>query len=935
MNRRTGETFIPLLPPPGETGVPLSAEIPGQEQFQEDILAQATLDYIKQANKRPGEEKIPLTPKGARIAAAVIADAIELSGGNVSIGLMAPKDLRRAIKTGLKIRSEERQRGKSVLHQLMEPSGPQGRQTGYDLAIPKELVVDGKLESYNYPTVPKPESLRRLIALTDERVRVVPETAKESLVEALGLPHRRGDPYGIIRYLCLPYLENSAVVTRGEVAARMISSRSSDYDRRSPLGIDKLKLLAEILSSPEADKEISAVAAAAAAELMSHQPEWVKPAKDALRDFGGQMRKTARYWKGAAPEGTTAGVQEAVDLAQIFAGVPIVPLAAQITWITRPEEITAGEAELGGKRHLWEKPRVLNVEGREVFLPNETTLAEALIQLRSVGADSNSLSRINAARRSWQKFERVVTRNPERIAEGKNRLGELFPQFAGLINLRPDEYPISETEIAARFRKSGGVISDKDLKAILQAVDRQETNLGIARSASAAGRRIKFYQKCLGDYKRWEKITMSLDDANEVGDRQLVEEILTEREGELQEEIKRLSPGLSRQEARLERPNIGTALYYWQTHPDQRQESWQGEAIPPSIEDADRQIELLERWINGINSEEASPFSIGLPLDAADPKLIDYLRVRLAGLPTSNPSDISRQAGRLMRAAKAIEAGAADRPVSNPLKTLIAEELDSRHRQLIGYRKLVADKQEKEAKLKGIEDARAGFRSGEDEKQAAALAGIDSPAKRKGVGRLARLKLVHREVRDNPDGHRGQLEAARELIGLHQRTKTFTFNLPTDPAGIPGEIERQRKRDLVTGRRAAEWSDESGAVSLPKGATAADIQKMLDVLQQSFKKENVFIPLKQAAGLTLGGLINAVSARVNVILAQAELPELEKEQARLAVRLETIRQEKDQAAALAKAKVLAKRIRGLENELLNAPKRLVAEMERQKLVLKL
>jgi hypothetical protein len=236
-------------------------------------------------------------------------------------------------------------------------------------------------------------------------------------------------------------------------AARIISPRSGNYDRRRPLEVDDLKLLAKILSGSEADKEISAVAAAAATELMRHQPELIQPAKDALKDFGGQMRRSARYWKGAAPEGTTAGVREAVTLAEIFAGVPIVPLASQISWITRIEDIASGKAGLGGKRHLWENPRILEVGGGKKALPNETILVDAFIQLRSLGAGSDTLRRINEARRSWANYERVVTKNPPRINEEKMRLGSLFPQFAGLIGLTPDEYPVSGKEVAHRLKK--------------------------------------------------------------------------------------------------------------------------------------------------------------------------------------------------------------------------------------------------------------------------------------------------------------------------------------------------------------------------------------------------------------------------------------------------------------------------------------------------
>ena len=110
---------------------------------------------------------------------------------------------------------------------------------------------------------------------------------------------------------------------------------------------------------------------------------------------------------------------------------------------------------------------------------------------------------------------------------------------------------------------------------------------------------------------------------------------------------------------------------------------------------------------------------------------------------------------------------------------------------------------------------------------------------------------------------------------------------------------------------------------------------MLDILQRSFDESNVFIPIKPAAGESLEKLMNAVFARVNVILAQQELPGLRLENQELEAQIGVIRQEKGQAEALAKAKVIATRIRRLEEEFAVADEQLIAKMKGQNLVLDL
>lgn len=933
MRRGPGE-ILPLLPPPPGTepaSRPAETILPGRIPPElEEVLSLATLNYIERVNNSRGR-KIPLSAEGIRIAAGVIADAVELTGDETPIEMMTPKNLRRRIKDGLNLREAERRRGLTILDQLSQSSGPASElKISHDLGIPPQLVSRGKDQIYRYSTEPKPAALRQLAAAAEERLQVVPLAAREALVAAFELPHRRGDYYGLDRHLGLPHMAASAMVDRGEVAVRMTQDRQrpTEFDRKKPLGLEELRQLAGVLAEPEAETKILSVAAAAARELMGHQPEWIGPAQGAFEAFGRQMRSAAAKWRGgAAAEGTAEDILETVALTKIFEGLPMVPLISQIGWVTHPETITSGGVNLIGKRHLWERGLKLQIapSGKQVILPNPATLVEAQIQLKSIGADPENSWRLKEAKRSLDKYQRVTGGHPDKIGAAKAKLAGLFPEFTDLIQLGPENYPVTQKELMEKLKLTGGSgISQAELEMILEAIDRHENYQGVSRQAAEIKRRIGRYQKALDNDEKWRELTASLDDADVIGDKQLTRQILTERQIEIESEVERLAARMQRQSIQLEWPNIGTAFYYWRTHPDAPPQHWQKAAIPASLAETDRQLELARQWRGGT----------GLFLTATNdgPRLIEFLESRLEIL-SAGRANISPKARKLMRAIKAAKAGGVDWSFANPLKTLVDKELNARAGRLARYRQTLAELEERQAEKEKVARVLAGFDSGEDETAAETLAGINSPVKRRGVGALIRLKLVPQEIREGSDKYTDQLTAAIRLMDLHRRTHTFTFGLPPAAGKIAATIAYQRNRDLATGRRATEWNEKEGAVTLPKRATAGDIQELLNILEGSLEKPNVFIPLIAAAGLTLGELMNAVTARVNVVLAKIEMPELIRQKQELDRQLETIRIEKEHQEALVKAKGLTARIKMLEKELAGAEPRLISEMKRLNLVL--
>lgn len=417
----------------------------------EEIIGDAAIKYISDINAqsrfRGGQAVLPLTVDGRKRATGIIFDALRLNPETKGLTVIPskPKELQRAIKTGLELRREEMATGQSLIAQLKQIGKTGGgKPVFFDLGLDKELIDAATEETFRYPIIPQPENARKLMAMVPARRQAVGQMAvtaatgymaenQGALSEAIPVDEFIALNLGLVSDLLIT-ADKQAPVDRGEFAAGAIGLIKKG-EKLNPTFIEPpdLKLVIKAFSDPKIVSETPAIAAKTAAELLAHSPELIPTGMAALKAFGGQIYEAVNLAQKAAFSRKDDRITLLTINADIFKILPTTSMLDSGVLITKADLLSRANRDT---HHLWENAiEIAAGPNRSVLIPSPEKLVAARAFLSSIktpdGRLNDSQERLWRAINAWRKYTLEKSTLPGKIKKLDVRIKEMDKSSGG------------------------------------------------------------------------------------------------------------------------------------------------------------------------------------------------------------------------------------------------------------------------------------------------------------------------------------------------------------------------------------------------------------------------------------------------------------------------------------------------------------------------